>query len=427
MTPSVRSLPGAVRAALLAVPLVALACRGQDREAAEARLRGSVDELLPRIEALAGLEARGPVRLALRDRAELREYVAARIEEEFPPEELEGIEGAYRALGLVPDTLDLRALLLDLLTEQVIGYYDPPTETLYLVAGVPREALEPVLAHELVHALQDQHVDLDSLVARERGNDRQTAAQAAIEGHATLVMMALIAERQTGQPVSPSMLPDLGQQLRPALEAENEQFPVFRSAPRILRETLLFPYLGGASFVQSLWRAAGAERTPAPLDTLLPQSTEQVLHPDERFIRARDEPTEIRLGEPGGGTGAGWRTVYENTLGELEASVLLGEHLGSGAEQAARGWDGDRYRLLEGPGGGRALVWYSVWDSAAAADRFAEAYCRVLERRAERRHGRVERLEVQGRPVVRVVDAERAVPLDSIPVPPLVALFASDR
>ncbi|HEY8470422.1 MAG TPA: hypothetical protein VIL18_12300 [Longimicrobiales bacterium] len=423
-----RPLLGAVRAALLAVPLVAAACRGQDREAAEeARLRASVDDLLPRIEALAGLEARGPVRLALRDRAELREYVAARIEEELPPAELEGVEGAYRALGLVPDTLDLRALLLDLLTEQVIGYYDPATETLYVVAGVPREALEPVLAHELVHALQDQHVDLDSLVARERGNDRQTAAQAAIEGHATLVMMALIAERQAGQPVSPSMLPDLGRQLRPALEAENEQFPVFRSAPRILRETLLFPYLGGASFVQSLWRAAGAEQTPAPLDTLLPQSTEQVLHPDERFIRVRDEPTEIRLGESASGSGAGWRTVYENTLGELETSILLGEHLGSGAEQAARGWDGDRYRLLEGPSGGRALVWYSVWDGAAAADRFADAYRRVLERRAERRHGRVERLEVQGRPVVRVVDVERGVPLDSIPVPPLVALPESDR
>jgi hypothetical protein len=408
------------------VPLVAVACRGQGREVAEARLRASVDELLPRIEALSGLEARGPVRLALRDRAELREYVAARIEEEFPPAELEGVEGAYRALGLVPDTLDLRALLLELLTEQVLGYYDPATETLYLVAGVPREALEPVLAHELVHALQDQYVDLDSLIARERGNDRQTAAQAAIEGHATLVMMALVAERQAGQPIDPGMLPDLGRQLRPALEAENEQFPVFRSAPRILRETMLFPYLGGAGFVQSLWRTAGAGRRPAPLDTLLPQSTEQVLHPDERFIRMRDEPTEIRLGEPAGDAGAGWRTLYENTLGELETSILLSEHLGRGAEQAALGWDGDRYRLLEGPRGGRALVWYSVWDGAAAAGRFADAYQLVLERRAERRHGRVERLEVEGRPVVRVVDAERGVPLDSVPVPPLVALSQPD-
>lgn len=422
-----RSLSGVVRVALLVVPLLVGGCRDRSREAAEARLRESVDALLPRVEALSGLEARAPVKLALRDRAELREYVAARIEEEFPPGELEGVEGAYRALGLLPDTLDLRALLLDLLTEQVLGYYDPPTKTLYLVAGVPRSALEPVLAHELVHALQDQHADLDALVARERGNDRQTAAQAALEGHATLVMMALLAERQTGRLIDPTMLPDLGEQLRPALEAENDQFPVFRSAPRILRETMLFPYVEGASFVQALWRAAGAGRTPAPLDTLLPQSTEQVLHADERFIRTRDEPTEIVLGEGSVGDAGGWRTLYENTLGELELSILLSEHLGAGAEQAARGWDGDRYRLLEGPGGGRALVWYTVWDDADAAGRFADAYRRILERRAERRHGRVERLEVAGRPVVRVVDAERGVPLEAVPVPPVEALSEASR
>src|SRR5690606_28718862 len=288
----------AVLPALLTLPLVVAACRGQGRADDEARLRASIDALLPRVEALSGLEARAPVRMAMRDRAELREYVAERMDEEFPPAELAGVEGAYRAFGLLPDTLDLHALLLDLLTEQVLGYYDPPTRTLYLVRGVAPQSLEPVLAHELVHALQDQHADLDSLVSRERGNDRQTAAQAAIEGHATLVMVALMAERQAGRTVSPDMLPDLEGQLGPALEAENEQFPVFRSAPRILRETLLFPYLNGAAFVQALWRAAGSDRTPAPLDTLLPQSTEQVLHPADRFLGERDAPTEIRLGAP---------------------------------------------------------------------------------------------------------------------------------
>lgn len=418
-----RAVRRGILPALLVLPLLAAACRGQGRARDEERLRASIDDLLPRVEALSGLEARAPVRMAMRDRAELREYVAARMEEELPPAELEGIEGAYRAFGLLPDTLDLHALMLDLLTEQVLGYYDPATETLYLVSGVPRDALEPVLVHELVHALQDQHVDLDSLVARERGNDRQTAAQAALEGHATLVMVALLAERQARRPVSPDMLPDLKRELGPALEAENEQFPVFRSAPRILRETMLFPYLEGAAFVQALWRADPSGGRPAPLGPLLPQSTEQVMHPRERFIEARDEPTELTLGAgDGGGGGGDWRLVYENTLGELETGILLSEHLGAGAERAAQGWDGDRYRLLEAPGGGRALVWYSVWDDAGAAEAFAAAYRRILEVRAGTRHGRVERLEVEGRPVVRVVDAERAVELESVPVPVVVGL-----
>lgn len=406
--------------------LLAASCRGQGPEREEERLRASIDELLPRIEELSGLEARAPVRMAMRDRAELREYVAERLEKELPPAELEGMAGAYRAFGLLPDTLDLHALLLDLLTEQVLGYYDPATETLYLVKGVPRGALEPVLAHELVHALQDQHVNLDSLVSRERGNDRQMAAQAAVEGHATLVMVALVAERQAGRPVSPDMLPDLRRELAPALEAENEQFPVFRSAPRILRETMLFPYVGGAAFVQTLWRAAPSGGRPAPFGPLLPQSTEQVLWPRERFLDERDEPAELVLDAANGGGAGNWRVVYENTLGALETEILLSEHLGAGAEQAARGWDGDRFRLLEAPDGGRALVWYSVWDDADAADAFAAAYRRILEVRAGARHGRVERLEVEGRPVVLVLDAEREVALDSVPVPAVVGLSASE-
>src|SRR5690606_21489386 len=105
-------------------------------------------------------------------------YVEAQLTDEMPPEELEGVHATYALLGLIPDTLDLRALLLDLYTEQIVGYYDPETKTLYAVEGVQREALRPVLAHELVHALQDQHANLDSLISRERGNDRQVAAQA---------------------------------------------------------------------------------------------------------------------------------------------------------------------------------------------------------------------------------------------------------
>ena len=108
------------------------------------------------------------------------------------------MHATYAALGLIPDTLDLRALMMEVYKEQIIGYYDPKAEELYVVEGVPRGEVRPVLAHELVHALQDQYADLEALIAPERGNDRQTAAQAALEGHATLVMFALMLEEQQG-------------------------------------------------------------------------------------------------------------------------------------------------------------------------------------------------------------------------------------
>jgi hypothetical protein len=402
---------------VLLVTLSTAACRGQARTSAD--LQRMADEMMPRVEALSGLPAKKPVQLELQDRAAMRRYVEGKLAEEWPADELAGVKATYAALGLIPESLDLQKLLLDLYTEQVVGYYDPGSKALYLVKGAPAGDVRTVLAHELVHALQDQHADLDSLVSRRRGNDRQSAAQAALEGHATLVMFAQAIEKQLGKPLRPEQLPDMGAQLAPTLEAQNAQFPVFQNAPRVIRETLLFPYVGGAAYAQSLWRGANPDgqtaepRFPAPLAEHLPLSTEQVLHPD----RAHDLPTELQLEA----TAAGWRTLYENTLGELETGIVLKEHLGAGAERAAAGWDGDRYRLLEAPGGGRALVWYSVWDDAASADRFADAYRRVLEHRTGRQ-GRVERFEVDGRPVVRVIDADTAVELSQLPIPALVRM-----
>ncbi|HUG38926.1 MAG TPA: hypothetical protein VMM12_00490 [Longimicrobiales bacterium] len=390
----------------------AAACGGQEPGLQADELAVLIDSLLPRIAEASGLEVRAPVRYAMQPRAEARAFIARQLEEEFGPGELEGMARAYKAFGLLPDTVDLDRLLLELYTEQVIGYYDPRTDRLYVVEGAERETAAPVVAHELVHALQDQLVPLDSLVARERGNDRQMAAQAAAEGQATLVMLALQAEQTMGRRLDPALLPDLAELLRPAAEAENAQFPVFNRAPRLIRETMLFPYVAGAAFLQALYRATDGDGPVVPFGDLLPHSTEQVMNPEARFLPRPDVPTEVWLERPA----AGWRTVYENNLGQLEVSILLAEHLDDQAAAAAEGWDGDRYALLEGPGGGEALVWYSVWDDDAAADRFAAAYHRMLDRRPDRA-GLARRSEAWGRPVVLVVEARAGVELGDVPVP----------
>jgi hypothetical protein len=402
-------------AALVGVGLAAgtfVACGGQEPGLGDERLATMVDSLLPSIAEASGLEVRRPVQFAVQDSAAARAFMERQLDEELGPEELDGMLRAYRGFGLLPDTLDLRSLMLELLTEQVVGYYDPKVDRLYVVEGVAPEAAEPVVAHELVHALQDQHTDLDALIARDRGNDRQMAAQAAAEGQALLVMIALQAARSQGSPVDPAALPDLGPMLRPGMEAENSQFPVFRRSPRLIRETLVFPYLEGATFLQELYRAT--DGIPIPFDDLLPQSTEQILDPRGRFIEDRDHPTEIELDAPA----AGWTVSYDNTLGQLETGILLREHLGEGADVAARGWDGDRYALVTGPDEDEALVWYSVWDDDAAADRFAAAYRRVLERRPDR-GGRVERLDLAGRPGVRIVEVDAGGDPGVVGVPPV--------
>jgi hypothetical protein len=394
---------------LAAIALTSSSCRGQQPKSVDdPALAAAVDSLMPQLEKLSGLKKLKPITMRHQTREELRKYVTDRLREEMPPEEMDGIHAAYAALGLVPDTVDLEKLLLDLYTEQVAGYYDPKTDAFYMVEGTPRDLLRPTLAHELVHALQDQHADLDSLISRKRGNDRQTAAQAAIEGHATLVMFALLADPSGNFDVN--MLPDMGEQLRPLMEAQNSQFPVFQSAPRIIRETMLFPYVTGAGFVQHVWRAQSktANKYAAPLGARLPQSTEQVMHPATHFLNTRDHPTELAFTSAPPG-----KLLYENTLGELEVSILLAQHLGN--SEAAGGWDGDRYRVVD-VDGKRVLLWQTVWDDPAAADRFAKAYQAIAAKRPNRAI-HVVRNEITQRPGVWVVDAPSGV--DAVRFSPL--------
>jgi hypothetical protein len=405
-----------VRACAAVVALCAgalVACGDRANGGSEpADLRALVEDLMPRLQELSALQATGPVRVERQTPAEVREFVERQLDEEMPANELEALRTIYVLLGMVPDSLDLRALLLDLYAEQIAGYYDPRTETLYVVTGATIDNVRPVVAHELVHALQDMHTDLDSLISRRRGNDRQTAAQSAIEGHATVVMFALLAEEASGSPVDPALLPNPGEQLRPALEDPNGQFPVFQNAPRVIRETLLYPYIAGAAFVQRLWRAQGAGAHTAPLDSLLPQSTEQVSDPVGRFLQHRDVPTELRFAEP-----PAWDVIYENTLGKLETGIFLEPvaDLANGAD-AASGWDGDRYLLLRSPEGGSALLWYSVWDDEASADAFAVNARSAIESGPATRHGIVGRDSLEGRPIVRVALTTGTV--DPAAVPP---------
>jgi hypothetical protein len=413
-----RRVAGRARRCLLAAltALATAACGDRARPLDAAALDAMIDSLLPAIAEASGLAVLRPVEHTLQPRADAEAFIERQLAEQW--DDMRGMEAAYRELGLLPDTLDLRALLQDLYAEQVIGYYDPRTSRLYVVEGIAARDAAPVVAHELVHALQDQHTDLDSLVAPVRGNDRQMAAQAAAEGQAMVVMMALQTAETAGRPIDPGALPDLSGFLQEAMEAEHAQFPVFARSPRIIRDGLLFPYVHGAAFVQALYRFRPVgEPPPVPFGDLLPTSTQQVMNPADRFILARAEPLEIRFEEPG----EGWTAGHDDTLGKFELTVLLTEFLGEGAADVAVGWRGDRYVMLEGPGGEAVLVWYTAWDHSAAADRFATRYRQLLQARADR-VGEVQRLEHDGRPVVRVVQGPATVDLAAVPVPGILTM-----
>lgn len=354
---------------LTAFGLAACGTRAQETpllvRSSDPDLAAMANKLLPDLAKRAGMELKEPVRIEKRSREELVRYLRAKLDEELPPAEARARVSAYAHLGLVPDTLDLRAVLLDLYTEQVAGFYEPDSTALFVLDDQPAAALQGLLVHELVHAVQDQTVDLHALSNPDVGNDRATAAQAAIEGHATLVMLEYLTEQARGAPVDLADVPDFAASLRPALEGMRAQFPALANAPPVIQESLLFPYVEGAGFVQDLWQKG--KRVP-PFGDDLPQSTEEVMTHD-----LSDKPVDLEVEVPGA------TEVYADNLGRRETGILLDTHVGQGSARMATGWGGDAYALVDAPDGSRGLVWASVWDNTAARDGFVSALAAHLD------------------------------------------------
>jgi hypothetical protein len=228
------------------------------------------------------------------------------------------------------------------------------------------------VTHELVHALQDQYVNLDSLQFL-RGNDRKMAAQAVFEGEALYEQFAA-----NGVELN---VPGGWNRVRAMMRKSQTAMPIFAAAPPLIRETLLFPYLDGAEFIKT-YKARRGHAVPF---ADMPQSTEQILHPETAYFGTRDAPTPVSFAPfTSARTRAGMTPVFDDDLGEFETSILaFGLPADSAPRQLAEGWDGDHYLLFATPQG-NALAWASVWDSPAQAHRVQAA----LERRIAERNAR---------------------------------------
>lgn len=360
--------PNFVALLLTLAPFVA-ACG--DRTSSGGPYASIVDRAIPKIEAQTGLTYKTPPRIEGRSKEEVREFVMKQLSSERARAQIAGQQSAYRILGLAPDTLDITALLQRLLEEQIVGYYDPVTKVLYVVEGAPKALLEQTVTHELVHALQDQYVRIDSIQAAVDDADRQTAAQAVLEGQAVYEQLRM--DQNSGPLLK---MPGGWDRIRDVIRDGQGGMPVFASAPRAIRESLLFPYLGGADFVRRFVNTRHANE----LLTDLPVSTKQILNDSAFFGSSRDLPTVLTL--PASSTGT---TTYSNTFGEFETRLILVQHLKDDAlaRRAASGIDGDRYAIVR-TNSGEALVWSSVWDSAIDAADFFDLITDAIRRRYER-------------------------------------------
>jgi hypothetical protein len=362
------------------------AARAQDR----AQLAWWVDSLRIYVEGATRLKYRRPPRYALHTPAQITAYLRRQMERRLPPGRLDAVAAAYHLLGLLPDTLAFRNAVLDFNAASVAGFYDPETDTLYCRTGFGPGQVREVLTHEMVHALQAQYVNLDSLIDPLGESDRAFAAKAVIEGQAMFATVRLLAGGRNVVAYT-----GVWNALVETVRLRTVASPRTRRIPLLLRESFIAPYLFGAQFM-SAWQGYRWSDT-VPFGRLMPQSSEQILHP-ERYA-AGDAPIDLEFVDSSG------RVRIEDVLGELDVHLLEAQLSGATTlgKVGVLGWGGDRYRLYE-TSAGPVLVWYIVWDDVAAATAFhAGAGTKLGARRRAGWRGQLERREVAGRPATRYV------------------------
>ncbi len=374
--------------------------------ARNAALIAATDEVLKETSTLRELAVVRPVLSSTQSRAEIERAVVKDLDEDTSAADMHAAEVTLRKLGLAPPDFQYRALMIRLLTEQVAGYYEPKTRQFHLADWIELEGQKPVMAHELTHALQDQHFDLRRFQHWPKGDsDAELAAHALIEGDATLAMVMYVSSNPMR---ALTFLKSLG-----TMGVDTKELD---QAPRVIRESLLFPYQEGLNWTRALHKQGGWEQVSAAF-TNLPQSTEQIMHP-EKYL-AHEAPVKVTLpditnllnasnqrSEVGGQRSAvtkradgvnlngnrrasnvqppvSWKRIASDVNGEWGTYLLLDQFLKSPGDshRAAAGWAGDRYAVYENSTGQVVFVSVSMWDTEDDAREFYDAYVKRTELR----------------------------------------------
>jgi hypothetical protein len=358
-------------AALAAIGIAA----GEDEEPARPERRSGppVEQVARRVERVRELEFDHLPRVREVSAAEARRAGLAELDRQVPRRRQDVEERLLKLLGLLEPDAQLREVLGTALAGEVGGYYIPRTDTLALVRGSGLGAFGDVaLAHELTHALEDQHFGIDPSRARGVLDDRSVAESALHEGTATIAMVEYLALTQGGGvELPPSVRREVLDQL------EGLALPASSGLPRYVREALVFPYSAGATFVDGIESEGGWAAVDRVFESDRPVSSEQVMHPEK--YAAGERPLAVRLGAYRSALPAGARAVARGDLGEFDTAQFLRDVNGRRrAERAAVGWGGSKFVLWRLPDGDDVIAMGWAWDSPRDAKEFEAAARRRL-------------------------------------------------
>jgi hypothetical protein len=357
-----------------------------------------VDQIIQFSSDETGLPIRSQVKRQIVSRAEVESYLKQKMEDDQTAKRMERDEIVLKKFGLLDRDFSLRPFLLALLDEQIEAYYDFKAKTVCLLDWMGPEEQKPVLAHELTHALQDQHSDLEKWTDQTpedvsvnsvadtdhlARDEMDTARLAVVEGQATAVMMDYILKPLGKSLVKDPEVIDLVKQQM----ASSADSPVLARAPLLLSESLLFPYSEGLSFEQDVWMDQGRRAAFAGAMDRPPTSTWEILNPRE--YEEQQVPPVPLLPNIHSLVDKLYTPYDIGQMGQFDVHILTELF---GGDQAARdltpAWDGGFYwagQLRSAKTAAEqantksiALVYLSAWKNAASAQAFAHIYAGEL-------------------------------------------------
>lgn len=362
----------------------------------------SVDELLHFASDDTGLPIKHEVKRTLTTRADVEKYLLDKMNDDEDAKRMQRGEVVLKKFGLLDRDFNLKPFMLALLKEQIAGYYDSKTKTVYMLDWVDPETQKPVLVHELTHALQDQHTDLEKWNNQTPDNPSRTVSQdndhlakdeldtartAALEGQA----MAVFVDYSL-KPLGKSLVkdPEILDQINRMTAASTDDSPVLARAPLLLSESLLFPYKDGLSFEQDVWMDKGKEAAFAGVLDRPPSSSWEVMNPRD-YEQQKPSPVLV-MPDIHPLVDKTYRAYDIGQVGQLDLRILATIYGGEGAARdLTPAWDGGIYwagqRLSAKTAAEQAstksvaLFYLSAWKSPRTANAFARIYGEEIGRK----------------------------------------------
>jgi hypothetical protein len=337
----------------------------------------AADEVLAQMSKILDLPIKQPLKKSLRSKQEIREYLIREEKEDQTEAQRYADAKALEAFGLIPQNFPLDSFMIDVLTDQVAGLYDPKSKEFYIADWIPADEQRAVMSHELTHALEDQSFNIDPWIKAARPNDdAELAREAVSEGSA---LAAMVDYTMRDQKIGVRDLPDVALLIRSGAMEEMDKDPNLAKAPGYIRDELLFPYLAGTSFSQQFLKAHSGWADLNLLFKNPPVSTQQILHPEMYLSGVK--PAIVTLPDWKGLIPTDWKLLEENVIGEFGLQEVLKQYLGQDrADALSAAWSGDRYAVFENQKTkDTPLVFRLVLDNSDDAARFFGQYSEALE------------------------------------------------